>query len=163
MPVTTPLGRVLCDNGGVRLEFVRSFPTDVADLWSAITEPDRCARWFGSWTGDSASGTVQVTMTAEDDGTAQTVTIVECEAPTRLVVEMPAPEGSWRLHADLSQARGGSSLLFSQQLAVADEAASIGPGWHYYLDRLAAVVSGADVPDDWSAYEPLASGYQMPD
>lgn len=160
MTVTTPLGQVRHDDRGTRLEFVRQFPTDIADLWSAITASERCAHWFGSWTGDPATGAVQLLMTAEDDAPAQRVTIVECDEPTRLVVELPAPDGTWRLELDLNSNDAGSRLVFTQPLADAGEAASIGPGWHYYLDRLAAVVAGSPVPDDWSAYESLASQYQ---
>lgn len=159
MTVTTPLGQVRHDDGGTRLEFVRQFPTDIAGLWSAITDPDRCAHWFGSWTGDPATGAVQLLMTAEDDASAQDVTIVECEEPTRLVVELPAPDGTWRLELDLSTDDDSSRLVFTQPLADPDEATNIGPGWHYYLDRLAAEVAGSPVPDDWSTYEPLASRY----
>lgn len=162
MTITTPLGTVLRDDQGVRLEFVRSFPTDMVDLWSALTDSARCARWFGSWTGDPATDTVQLTMTAEDDDTAQPVTIIECEAPSRLVIELPAPDGSWRLAMGLRAIEGGTCLVFSQGLAEPDEATSIGPGWHFYLDRLAAVVGDMPVPDDWGAYEALASQYQAP-
>lgn len=159
MTVTTPLGHVIRDEQGACLEFTRTFPTDVADLWSAITEPSRCARWFGNWTGDPSTGSVQVVMNAEDDNSAQPVTIVECTEAARLVVELPAPEGSWNLAMDLSEADGGSQLVFTQRLAESDDATSIGPGWHYYLDRLAAVVADTAVPSDWADYELLASQY----
>ena len=52
MTVTTPLGQVLRDDEGMRLEFVRTYPDPIEDVWSALTEPDRVARWFGLWSGD---------------------------------------------------------------------------------------------------------------
>ncbi len=33
------------DDGRQRLEFRRSWPDPVEDVWSALTEPDRLARW----------------------------------------------------------------------------------------------------------------------
>lgn len=162
MTITTPTGRVLQDDQGVYLEFERIFPTDVADLWSAITESSRCARWFGSWTGDPTTGSVQLIMDAEDDHAAQTVTIVECEEPNVLVVELPAPDGTWRLAIELSDVDSGSRLVFTQHVTEPDETSSIGPGWHFYLDRLASVVANTTVPDDWAAYESLASEYPPP-
>ena len=37
---------------------------------------------------------------------------------------------------------GATTLVFVQRLAEPYDASSIGPGWHYYLDRLDAVVAG---------------------
>lgn len=162
MTVNTPLGEVRRDDLGLRLEFVRLFPTDVRDLWSAVTESDRCVLWFGAWSGDPASGTVELVMTAEEGAPAQSVAIVECTEPARLVIDMPSPDGSWRLSLEIGTDDVGSRLVFTQRLADTDEASSIGPGWHFYLDRLAAVVDKRTVPDDWGAYEPLADQYQTP-
>ncbi len=66
MTVTTPLGRVLRDEDGVRLEFVRTYGNPIDDVWSALTDPDRVARWIGTWTGDPATGTVDLVMTDEE-------------------------------------------------------------------------------------------------
>ena len=40
--------------GAVRVEDV--YDTDIADLWSAITEPDRLARWIATVEGDLRIG-----------------------------------------------------------------------------------------------------------
>lgn len=164
MTVTTPLGQVLRDEDGMRLEFVRSYRERVADVWSALTEPDRVARWFGSWTGDPATGAVEMLMTEDEGSTPQTVVIVVCEPPTRLVVDLPGREGTWRLSASLREQAGGSMLVFTQRLAQPYDASSIGPGWHYYLDRLDAVVAGTAVPEGWDDYYPsLQDAYALPD
>lgn len=39
----------------------------------------------------------------------------------------------------------------------------LGPGWQDSLDRLAAVVAGTPVPDDWGEYEGRAAAYAVPD
>lgn len=164
MTVTTPLGQVLRDDEGVRLEFVRTYDDPAADVWSALTEPDRTARWIGSWTGDPTTGTIHLTMSAEEDAPSQAVSILTCEPPTRLVVDMPSPDGVWNLAVDLHEDAGITTLTFTQRLAEPYDATDIGPGWHYYLDRLAAVVAGTDVPDVWDDYYPSLSGdYGLPD
>lgn len=164
MSVPTPRGRVVRDAEGMRLEFRRSYPDSPADVWSALTDPTRLGRWFGTWTGDPASGTVDLLMTAEEGAEPQTVTIVDCDEPRRLVVDVPAPDDTWRLEVTLTSENGGTSMLFAQRLAEPYDAGSIGPGWHYYLDRLAAVLAGTPVPDDWDAYYPsLRSAYPLPD
>lgn len=161
--VTTPVGRLVPDEEGVRLESVRTFPEPVEEVWSALTEPDRLARWFGRWTGDPATGTVDVVMTAEDDDTPQRVRIDECEPPTRLAVELPTSDGPWPLSATLRGRDGGCELTFVHRLAEPYDASSIGPGWQYYLDRLAAVVAGTPVPERWEDYYPaLSDAYAVP-
>ena len=97
MTVDTPRGRVLRDDEGVRLEFVRTWPEPVEDVWDALTSPDRCARWYGRWTGDPASGSVQLTM-SEEGGQAETLRLEQCAPPYRLVVLVAPPgDDTWRL------------------------------------------------------------------
>lgn len=163
MTVTTPQGRVLRDAQGARLEFVRTFDAPITDVWSAITDSDRLARWYGSWTGDPTTGTVEVLMTAEEGATPETVRIIACEAPTSLVVEVPSPDGPWHLDASLREEDGVTTLHFVQRLAEPYDASDIGPGWQFYLDRLDAVLSGSVLPEDWDAYHPALKGrYEVP-
>lgn len=161
--ITSPPGTVTRDGDGYQLEFVRTFATSLEDTWSAVTEPDRCERWFGRWSGDPATGEVQFVWTAEDDSTAQTMRIVECDEPRRLVVEMPGPGGVWRVALDLSpDGDARTRLVFSQRLAGPYDS-SIGPGWHFYLDRLGALVAGTTVPSDFDPYlHDLTSVYAEP-
>lgn len=162
MTVTSPAGRVVRDDRGTRLEFVRTYDDPVEEVWSALTEPRRVARWFGDWTGDPTTGTVHVRMTAEDDHSPQRVTIVDCQPPTRLVVELPSPDGPWRISASLHEDEGVTTLIFVHHLTMPYDA-SIGPGWHYYLDRLGAVVTGTTVPADFDVYYPtLQDAYPTP-
>jgi len=162
--VTTPLGQVLRDEDGMRLEFVRSYGDPVDDVWSALTESDRLARWFGTWSGDPATGSVELLMVEDEGAAPQTVAILECRPPTRLVVDLPSPDGTWRLSVSLRADAGRTTLVFTQRLAQPYDASDIGPGWHYYLDRLGAVVAGTAVPEVWDDYYPaLQDAYALPD
>lgn len=76
MTVTSPLGQVLRDEDGVRLENVRSYDDPMTDVWSALTDPERTARWFGRWSGDPASGSIQIVMVAEAGAPPATVRIL---------------------------------------------------------------------------------------
>ena len=163
MTVTTALGQVLRDEDGVRLEFIRSYDDPIEDVWSALTEPDRVARWFGTWTGDPATGSVELLMTEDEGSAPQIVTILECRPPTRLEVDLPSPDGNWRLSVSLRAQAAVTTLVFTQRLAEPYDASSIGPGWHYYLDRLGAVVADTAVPDRWDDYYPsLQKAYTPP-
>jgi len=161
--LTTPLGRVLRDDQGVRLEFVHTYDDPVDAVWSALTDPGRVARWIGSVSGDPATGTVELRMTEEEGSTPGTVVILEREPPTRLAVDLPSPDGTWRMSVTLRAQDGLTTLLFTQRLVEPFDASSIGPGWHYYLDRLGAVVDGSVVPDNWDDYYPSLTGaYRVP-
>lgn len=163
MTVTTPLGQVLRDDEGVRLEFVRDYDEPIEGVWSALTQPDRVARWIGTISGDPARGAVDFVMTEDEGGTPEAVPILECVPPTRLAVVLPSPDGPWHVTVDLRAEGQMTTLVFTQRLVEPYDASSIGPGWHYYLDRLGAVVDGADVATNWDDYYPgLSSAYGLP-
>jgi uncharacterized protein YndB with AHSA1/START domain len=152
--------------GGVRVVFRRELDELVEDVWAAVTEPDRLARWMGTYTGDAYVGaTVQFVMTAEEQVAPEPVTILECEPPHRLVVEMPDASGpdrpAWRLEVSLTQAGGGTVLTFVHHLADPAAAADMGPGWQYYLDRLEASFVGGRMPE-WDPYLELREHYRAP-
>lgn len=157
------LGEVLRTSDGVDLQFLRSYDVGVEEVWSAIVEPARMERWIGRWSGDPASGEVEFHMTSEEGAPPAPVQVTACEAPRHLAVTMPGPEGAWPVELTLTEDGGRTSLRFVHHLAEPYDASSVGPGWHYYLDRLGAVVAGAPVPDDFDAYYPrLADAYAVP-
>ena len=164
MAVTTPLGRVERDEQGMRLEFVRRYDEGVQEVWSALTDSARTTQWIGSWNGDPASGTVLFRMGEQEPGSeASPVRVLECEPPTRLVLDLPGPDGTWRVAVELVAEGPGTRLRFVQRLAEPYDASSIGPGWHYYLDRLEAELAGRAADAAWEDYYPaLADAYSTP-
>ena len=157
------LGAVVREDGAVLLRFERHYDAPAADVWSALTDPERTARWLGPWTGDPASGSVLLSMTAEEGAPGERVQVDRCEPPTRLDVTMGTADGPWPLTVQLTEEAGRTQLLFTHRLAEPYDASAVGPGWHYYLDRLDAVVAGTSVPEDFSAYHPaLAEAYPVP-
>ena len=154
--VLEPDGGVVREPAGTSLVFVRSWDVPVRAVWSALTDPDRLAGWFGRWSGDPASGTVLVTMTAEgDDAPPEPMTIDACEPPHRLAVTSGGSGPRWPLELVLAeQPGGGTSLRFVHRLTADDDVPSTGVGWHYYLDRLDAVVEGRTPTDAWDDYYP---------
>lgn len=162
--VTSPRGEVQHDaDGGRNLVFHRLFPGPIEDVWSAVTDSDGLARWFGTYQGVGVvGGTVALTMTAEEDtgGEPSTVHILECEPPRRLMVEVLEGEArSWRIAVTLSEDAGTTTLLFEQAVPSEMDITDVGPGWHWYLDRLVASLAGTPMPD-WDDYYPaLKSAY----
>lgn len=152
----TPTGRHERRDTGDVVAFTRTFRAPIDDVWAAVTESDRLARWIGTWTGDPADGFVTFEMNAEEEPMAPArYDVRECVPPHRLVVHSVDDFGSWLLTLDLAEADGVTTLVLGQ---VIDDPAMIentGPGWDYYLDRLVAAETGGD-PDaiDFDDYYP---------
>jgi uncharacterized protein YndB with AHSA1/START domain len=163
--VTSPFGEIQKEPDGTQtLVFRRRYPDPVDEVWSAITESDRLARWFGSYEGAAVpDGTVLLSITAEEDagGEPATVHIVECRPPHRLVVDVTQPNQEvWRIAVTLATEDGATTLLFEQAVPPDTEPADVAVGWHWYLDRMAASLTGAPMPA-WDDYYPaLVSAYR---
>jgi uncharacterized protein YndB with AHSA1/START domain len=152
------------DDGRLRLEFRRSWPDPIEDVWSALTDPERTPRWIGAYEGDravGASGTF--TMTHEEgEQVGQPVRIAECDPPRRLVVQFEG-QGDWRLEVDLLEEAGGTVLRFRQWFDAGTEVADYAGGWHWYLDKLDAEVSGRQGPAEWDRFwAEVGPGYRTP-
>jgi uncharacterized protein YndB with AHSA1/START domain len=140
------------ENGGARLEFRRTWPDDADDVWAALTEPERTARWIGRYEGERASGaTGTFRMAFEGDAPPERLTIVECAEARRLVLDFPDNDG-WRVELDLVGQRGGTTLIFVQRFDDPAAVPDVAAGWHWYLDRLDAELGGSEPPGDWDAF-----------
>ena len=133
-------------DGRDTVEFTRTFRAPITDVWSAVTEPERLARWIGTWTGDPAAGHVMFEMTAEGEDVAPgRYDILACEPPQSYEVISTDDFGTWQLRVDLAEADGVTTLVLTQVVHDAAMIENTGPGWDYYLDRLVAVETGGDV------------------
>lgn len=145
---------------GSEVVFTRTFHAPASVVWAACTDPERMKRWIGTWSGDPASGQISFRMTAEGDDVPEEPYIVEaCVPPTRLVVRTrdshpfsadgTGPRVHWQHTLELTEADGITTLTFSQVVPDGefgvDMVGSVGPGWDYYLDRLAASLADRDV------------------
>ena len=160
-----PVGRREERGGSAAVVIERTFRAPVEDVWAAVTEPERLVRWIGTWSGDPASGAVEFRMTAEGEDVApETVTVHECDPPRRLVLSWAPsvpPSGLWHVELDLDEADGTTTLTFAQRIPDLATGRDVGPGWEYYLDRLVAALSGADVAAvAWPDYEGMAGHYE---
>ena len=174
-----PGGRLTRIDEGDALLLTRAFDAAPEDVWAAITEPARLARWIGTWTGDPAAGHVAFAMTAEgDDGSApMRYEIERCDPPSRLTVASRTDFGNWRLALHVvpvtesitesvtesvtaARAAGRTELRFHHVIDDPAGLENIGPGWEYHLDRLVAAETGGDAAAiTWDDYYPAQSGY----
>jgi uncharacterized protein YndB with AHSA1/START domain len=156
-----PTGTVVERDGQHVLVQTRTFRAPIEDVWAAVTESDRLARWIGSWDGDPESGSVQFRMLFEGDHPGETMTIRVCEPPHRLHVTSQAGDEVWLLDVDLTHEHGVTTLTLSQPGVTQEQAAGVGPGWEYYLDRMVDAETGADPGqrDFERDYYPAMSAY----
>lgn len=153
-----PTGTLSEGPGGRELQLSRSFTKPLETVWAAVTDSTQLQRWIGRWEGDPASGQVTFLMTAEgEDAPPEECRILECSPPRSLTVETRVGPDVWHLRLELSHDGGITTLLFAQRLGE-DPLGSIGPGWEYYLDRLAAALGGRDAGEvAWDDYYPRLS------
>jgi uncharacterized protein YndB with AHSA1/START domain len=151
---------------GTYVVLTRTFSAPIEDVWVAITEPDRLARWIGRWTGDPAQGSVRFEMLFEgEDVESEEYEINVCDAPNRLELtsHMAYDEhtpATWHLKLDLAEADGVTTLTFAQSMDDPAMAENVGPGWEYYLDRLVVAETGGDpAAIDFGDYYPALSEY----
>src|SRR5215469_3287944 len=79
--------------GVVRIE--DRFNTDIDDLWSALTDPARLARWHGQVEGDLRPGG-EFRVYLEADDVESTGRVETCEPPGRLRVTTRETDESYR-------------------------------------------------------------------
>jgi uncharacterized protein YndB with AHSA1/START domain len=155
-----PTGRIEERDGQLVLVQTREFRAAIEDVWAAVTEPERLARWIGTWTGDPTTGSVTFAMTFEGQEEGDAMVIRVCEPPHRLHVTSQVGEERWPLELDLTHANGVTTLTFSQPGILLEQVGNVAPGWDYYLDRLVDAETGADPAlRDWQEYAATASHY----
>lgn len=139
-----PTGRVELHGDRCSLILSRTFDAPIAELWAAVTESDRTARWFGPWSGDPTTGRVTVTLSAEEGAPPTEIEIRECRAPHVLRTSSSQGDGAWLVDLELAETDGVTTLTLTHPDVDPASADSIGPGWEYYLDRLVAAETGGD-------------------
>ena len=156
----TPTGRLIRTPEGRDLVLVRTFRAPIEDVWASITESERTARWFGSWTGEPGPGkTIRYTLGFEPGAEPADMKIEACDPPHHLAVSATDDYGRWHLEAHLSEVDGITELRFVHHLAPDTNVGDVGPGWEYYLDNLVASRDGTPLPDFNDYYPSQKSHY----
>ncbi len=132
----------------VAVTLERRYPADQADVWQAITDPDRVRRWFLPLTGElREGGNFQLEGNAAGD-------IMTCEPPRRLIVTFG---GESSIVEVLLSSDGQQTLLtltHSVPLELAGSGAGalyVGPGWDGALLGLAMYLAGEVAGDPVAA------------
>ena len=134
-------------DGGVRME--ATDPTDAADLWSALTDPARLARWIATVDGDlRIGGDVSASFTSEWSGS---VSIDVCEPPARLKVTLgPGLDDETTIEAVLTPEGEGCRLVITEVGLPTPDRPYHAAGWAIHLEDLASELRG-ETAEPWKA------------
>jgi uncharacterized protein YndB with AHSA1/START domain len=143
--------------GVVRME--DRYNTDIEDLWSALTDPRRLARWIAEVAGDlRLGGAFHARFTSSWEGPGR---VDACEPPRRLLLTMsPGQQDETVIEAQLAADGDQTSLVIEERGLPLDKLAAYGAGWQAHVEDLAAHVAGRE-PADWrSRWTELTPSYQ---
>ena len=138
------------DDELITVSLRREYPADVEDVWEAITDPERLARWFAAVSGDlRPGGSFRVEGNAEGE-------IRECVPPSALTVTWGAPMSVLRVRLSATGTGAALDLEHTVPASFAGSGAGalyVGPGWDVALLGLALWLRGelVDDPATWEA------------
>jgi uncharacterized protein YndB with AHSA1/START domain len=138
------------DVGIVRMKC--RYDTHINDVWSALTDPERLARWYGKVGGDLHVGG-EFTATVFGSGWDGRGRIDVCVPPRRLRVTQWEQESSVAVvTADLVTDGDATTLVIESRGIPVDLLWAYGCGWQTHVEDLAAHLAGherAGWPSSW--------------
>ena len=154
--------------GVVRIE--DRYDTEIDDLWSALTDPARLARWHGQVEGDLRPGG-QFRVYNEADDIESTGRVETCEPPRRLLVTTRETDESYRkgqgvppfdevTEATLTADGHQTILVIEVRGMPLDKIAYYGAGWQIQAENLAAHLAGRQPGDTETRWGELVPPYQ---
>ena len=145
--------------GIVRLE--DRFATDIDDLWAALTEPHRLARWLGEVDGDLLQGG-EFRAHYFASGWEGTCRVEVCEPPHRLLLLTRSegePDGV--IEAILTADGDHTILVIEDRGVPLEHIAAYGAGDQVHLEDLTAYLAGGEPCDARARWQELHPAYQQ--
>jgi uncharacterized protein YndB with AHSA1/START domain len=169
-PGTRILGSLRSADGKGVVRVEDHYDTDIDDMWSALTDPGRLARWYGQVEGDlRVGGEFRLYIEAADlDATGR---VEACEPPRRLLVTTRETDESYQrgrgappfdqtIEATLT-ANGDQTIMVIEVRGMPlDKIAFYGAGWQIHAENLAAHIAGRDRSDSEVRWDELVPAYQ---
>lgn len=144
--------------GIVRLE--DRFDTDRDDLWSALTDPQRLARWLGEVEGDLRQGG-EFRARYFASGWEGTCRVEVCQPPQRLLLLTTSPdEPDGVVEVTLTPDGDQTVLVIEDRGVPLEQIAAYGAGDQVHVEDLAAYLAGRGPCDARARWQELHPGYQ---
>lgn len=145
-------------DGTASVTFTRHHDTDAADLWDAVTNPARLARWFAVVDGDLREGGTFVIHF--DDADTPSCRIITCDAPQHFSWLWPHGTATTLVEVEVAAEGSGSRLRLVHSRLTDTSAPEYGAGWHAYMSALEAHLEGRDSGDWWEEFDSTRAAYQ---
>ena len=167
-PGTRILGSLRSADGKGIVRMEDRFDTDIDDVWSALTDPRRLARWLGEVEGDlRLGGEFRARFFASGwEGTGR---VEACEPPQRLLVltkETGEPDedagepDEHAIEATLTADGNQTILVIEERGMPLDLLAPYGAGVQVHVEDLAAHLAGRERGDAQARWAELIPAYQ---
>ena len=155
------LGTLRSDDGKGVDRIEDRFDTNIDDLWSAITDPRRLARWYGQIEGDlRLGGEYHAHVFASGwEGTGR---IEVCEPPRRLLVVSKEPDAPHEDVTEVTLTPDGDQaiLVFEHRGVPLDLLHAYGAGEQIHVEDLADYIAGRERRNAEARWNKLESAYQ---
>ena len=159
--MTRILGRLRSAGGKGVVRTEDRFDTDIADVWSALTDPGRLAHWYGEVEGDLRPGG-EYRARLHASGWEGTGRVDVCEPPRRLLVETKGPGRADEGVIEITLAADGDRTLLAwdERGMRVDLLAAYGAGIQVHVEDLAAHLAGRERVDAKARWAELHPAYQ---
>lgn len=153
--MNTPLDRLdpalSLSHDRAEVRFEQTWETDAADLWNAVTEPERLARWFAPIVGTPVvGGQFGVHF---DDGDVPGMTLLSCDPGRGFTFAWPMAQGATEVDVEVREETATTStLLLTHRLLPREKAPEYGAGWTAYLGQLRDHLAGHAGGDWWADF-----------
>lgn len=162
-----PAPQGILRNGAQGNELVISRTVDMtpAQVWAALTDATRLQAWYGTYSGDPASGKITITMTDGDQSYSNESDVLVCDPEREFQLRFHG-DYPWHIGVELRPtseaalaAGTGCTVSLVHYFEGADMDPSIGPGWEFYLDSFIHAETGEGTQPDFGDYFPAMADY----
>jgi uncharacterized protein YndB with AHSA1/START domain len=156
---TRILGSLRSADGKGVVRMQDRFDTDIDDVWSALTDPRRLARWIGEVEGDLRLGG-EYRFRFFASGSEGTGRVEACEPPRRLLLAHGLDQPDVKVIEVTLAADGDQTILVVEERGMPlDLLAAYGAGIQVHVEDLAAHLAGRERCDAGARWSELAPAY----
>jgi uncharacterized protein YndB with AHSA1/START domain len=157
---TRILGSLRSTDGQGIVHIEDRFGTDIDDLWSALTDPRRLARWMGQVEGDlTLGGEFRFSFFAT--GSEGTGRVEACEPPRRLLLTMALGQPDQDvLEVTLTADGDQTTLVWEERGMPPEQLAAYGAGIQVHVEDLAAHLAGRGPCNAGARWSELVPAYR---
>jgi uncharacterized protein YndB with AHSA1/START domain len=149
---------------GVRraVRFEHRYDATPAEVWSALTEPSRLARWLADAELDlRVGGEYVLRFSGEDEGQTTTGEVLALEPERLLELTWLSPgEDDSVVRFELRPDGDGTILVLDHRGLPPAAAPGYGGGWQAHLEALDTHMGAGGEPDWWRRYKELRPLYE---